>query len=176
MSSPRHRNRFSAPACFASCSTGARADARDGRFRDLSATSPGSPTGPHGQEVFVCETVTVPFPEVTDPGTGDGWVLAGGLRAARTRIREQATTYLARDRALQRLVVLQALSWGGVSQAGARRCSTRAARWRGCTPVRAPCLGVETRGDEIDLVVEYVPGRPLAELAAKIEPAAGGAA
>ena len=34
------------------------------------------------------------------------------------------------------------------------------------SPFVAPCHGVETRGDEIDLVVEYIPGRPLAELAA----------
>ena len=34
------------------------------------------------------------------------------------------------------------------------------------SPFVAPCFGVETRGDEIDLVVEYVPGRPLTELTA----------
>ncbi len=34
------------------------------------------------------------------------------------------------------------------------------------SPFVAPCYGVEIRGDEIDLVEEYVPGRPLTELTA----------
>ena len=35
------------------------------------------------------------------------------------------------------------------------------------SPYVAPCLGVETRDHEIDLIVEYVPGRPLTELTAE---------
>ncbi len=78
----------------------------------------------------------------------------------------QATTYLARDRALHRLVVLK--RYHGVTSAGRREAVLNEGRAlaRVRSPFVAPCYRVETRGDEIDLVVEYVPGRPLTELTA----------
>jgi serine/threonine protein kinase len=79
----------------------------------------------------------------------------------------QATTYLARDRALQRLVVLK--RYHGIASTG--RLEAVLNEGRALARVRSPyvatCLGVETRGHEIDLIVEYVPGRPLTELTAE---------
>ena len=51
---------------------------------------------------------------------------------------------------------------GSPRPAGARRCSTRAAPWRGSAARSSRrATGWRRRGDEIDLVVEYIPGRPL---------------
>ena len=141
---------------------------RDGRFPDLSAYLARFPDRAHTvREVFVCETVTVPFPEVTDPGTGDE---LGSSPVGYELLRElgsggQATTYLARDRALQRLVVLK--RYHGAASASRREAVLNEGRAlaRVRSPFVAPCLGVETRDNEIDLIVEYVPGRPLTELA-----------
>ena len=71
-----------------------------------------------------------------------------------------------RDRALQRLVVLK--RYHGVASPGRREAVLNEGRAlaRVRSPFVAPCYGVESRGDEIDLVVEYVPGRPLNELTA----------
>ncbi len=79
----------------------------------------------------------------------------------------QATTYLARDRALHRVVVLK--RYHGVASSGRREAVLNEGRAlaRIRSPFVAPCHGVESRGDEIDLIVEYVPGRPLTELTAK---------
>jgi serine/threonine protein kinase len=76
----------------------------------------------------------------------------------------QAVTYLARDRALQRLVVLK--RYHGAASSNRRDAVLHEGRSlaRVRSPFVAPCYGVETQGDEIDLVVEYVPGRPLTEL------------
>jgi serine/threonine protein kinase len=85
------------------------------------------------------------------------WKLAAG---------GQATAYVARDRALDRLVVLK--RYHGVTSIARRDAVLNEGRAlaRVRSPFVAPCYGVETRGDEIDLVVEYIPGRPLAELTA----------
>jgi serine/threonine protein kinase len=76
----------------------------------------------------------------------------------------QATTFLARDRALHRVVVLK--RYHGAASSGRREAVLNEGRALARIRSRfvAPCYGVETRGDQIDLVVEYVPGRPLAEL------------
>ena len=117
---------------------------------------------------FAAETVTVPYPEVTERETNtvpaapiEGYELIRQLGAG-----GQATTYLARDRALHRLVVLK--RYHGVASPGRREAVLNEGRAlaRIRSPFVAPCLGVETSGDEIDLVVEYVPGRPLTELTA----------
>ena len=85
------------------------------------------------------------------------WKLAAG---------GQATAYVARDRALDRLVVLK--RYHGVTSTARREAVLNEGRAlaRVRSPFVAPCYGVETRGAEIDLVVEYIPGRPLAELTA----------
>src|SRR5262249_49391323 len=85
----------------------------------------------------------------------------------------QAMTYLARDRALQRLVVLK--RYHGVDSAGRRDAVLNEGRAlaRIRSPFVAPCHGVENRRDEIDLVVEYIPGRPLTELTAEERADAG---
>ena len=144
---------------------------RDGRLADLGAYLARFPDRADAvREVFACETVTVPYPEATEPDD------ERGRRPPRPRATScfaqlgeggQATTYLARDRALQRLVVLKryhGVASVGPARGGAQR-GPRLARIR--SPFVAPCYGVETRGDEIDLVVEYVPGRPLTELTAE---------
>ena len=70
------------------------------------------------------------------------------------------------DRALQRLVVLK--RYHGIASPGRREAVLNEGRAlaRVRSPFVAPCFGVKTRGDEIELVVEYVPGRPLSELTA----------
>jgi len=79
----------------------------------------------------------------------------------------QAVTYLARDRALDRLVVLK--RYHGVASSERREAILNEGRAlaRIRSPFVATCYGVETRGDEIDLVEEYVPGRPLNALTAE---------
>jgi serine/threonine protein kinase len=118
--------------------------------------------------IFSAETVTEPFPEVTQDATNadperalEGYELVRQLGSG-----GQATTYLARDRALRRLVVLK--RYHGVASPGRREAVLNEGRAlaRVRSPFVAPCLGVETNGNEIDLVVEYVPGRPLTELTA----------
>jgi serine/threonine protein kinase len=78
----------------------------------------------------------------------------------------QARTYLVRDRALERLVVLK--RYHGITSAARRQVVLNEGRAlaRIRSPFVAKCYGVETRGNEIDLIVEYVPGRPIAELTA----------
>ena len=78
----------------------------------------------------------------------------------------QATTYLARDLALQRLVVLK--RYHGAASSGRREAVLNEGRSlaRVRSPFVASCHGVEARGDQIDLIVEFVPGRPLTELTA----------
>ena len=76
----------------------------------------------------------------------------------------QATTFLARDCALQRLVVLK--RYHGAASSGRREAVLNEGRALAKirSPFVAPCLGVRIQGDEIDLIVEFVPGRPLTEL------------
>lgn len=78
----------------------------------------------------------------------------------------QAVTYLARNRALQRLVVLK--RYHGAASPSRREAVLNEGRAlaRVRSPFVAPCYGVEIEGEEINLVVEYVPGRPLTELTA----------
>jgi serine/threonine protein kinase len=119
-------------------------------------------------DIFAGCTVTVPHPDETIPGmTTEPASQHEGYELLR-KIGEggQATTYLARDRALQRLVVLK--RYHGVVSPGRRDAVLNEGRAlaRVRSPFVAPCYGVENRGDEIDLVVEYIPGRPLDEGAA----------
>jgi serine/threonine protein kinase len=140
---------------------------RDGRFIDQSAYLARFPDrADEVREVFACETVTVPFPEETDPGINDE---LGSSPVGYDLLRElgtggQATTFLARDRALHRLVVLK--RYHGAASSSRREAVLNEGRAlaRVRSPFVAPCLGVETRDDEIDLVVEYVPGRSLTDL------------
>jgi serine/threonine protein kinase len=141
------------------------------------------------QEVFGCADMTAPYPEVTDPEmTAEARCLTTGYELIRELGQGgQATTYLARDRALHRLVVLK--RYHEAARSGRREAVLNEGRAlaRVRSPFVAPCYGVETHGDEIDLVVEYVPGRPLTELTAversdttrsarRIEQVAGGLA
>ena len=142
---------------------------RDGRSADLDAYLARFPDRADTvREVFAGETVTAPYPETAgsvmseEPASSpEGYELLRKLGEG-----GQATTYLARDRALQRLVVLK--RYHGVASSGRREAVLNEGRAlaRIRSPFVAPCYGVETRGDEIDLVVEYVPGRPLTELTA----------
>ena len=120
------------------------------------------------QELFAGHTVTVPHPEETVPAVTAGPASSPEGYELLRKLGEggQATTYLARDRALQRLVVLK--RYHGVASSGRREAVLNEGRAlaRVRSPFVAPCYGVETRGDEIDLVVEYIPGRPLNELTA----------
>ena len=122
------------------------------------------------REVFIGSTLSPPDPEATwslataespPSPSPEGFELLRPLGEG-----GQATTYLARDRALQRLVVLK--RYHKVASAVRREAVLNEGRAlaRVRSPFVAPCYGVESRGDEIDLVVEYVPGRPLNELAA----------
>jgi tRNA A-37 threonylcarbamoyl transferase component Bud32 len=76
----------------------------------------------------------------------------------------QASTYLARDRALQRLVVVK--RYHGVDSTSRRAAVLNEGRALARVGSRfvAQCYEVNSRGGEIDLIVEYVPGRPLSEL------------
>jgi hypothetical protein len=118
--------------------------------------------------VFAGRTVTIPRPEgaspvvVPDPTSArEGYELIRTLGTG-----GQATTYLARDLALQRLVALK--RYHGVASSGRREAVLNEGRAlaRVRSPFVAPCYEVRSRGDEIDLVVEYIPGRPLTELTA----------
>jgi serine/threonine protein kinase len=119
--------------------------------------------------LFAAEAVTVPYPEATASETREGPAspIEGYELIRQLGAGGQATTYLARDRALKRLVVLK--RYHGVGSPGRREAVLAEGRAlvRIKSPFVAPCLGVETSGDEIDLVVEYVPGRPLTELTAE---------
>jgi serine/threonine protein kinase len=118
--------------------------------------------------VYSAETVTVPYPEATEreTTTGSSCPIEGYELIRELGAGGQATTYLARDRALHRLVVLK--RYHGVASPGRREAVLNEGRAlaRVRSPFVAPCLGVETNGNEIDLVVEYVPGRPLTDLTA----------
>jgi serine/threonine protein kinase len=102
-----------------------------------------------------------PEPDTEPDASAEGYELLRELGSG-----GQATTYLARDRALERLVVLK--RYHGVASPGRREAvlSEGRALARIRSPFVARCLGVEARGDAIDLVVEYVPGRPLSDLTA----------
>jgi len=142
---------------------------RDGRFADLDAYLARFPERANTvREVFAGDTVAVPDREVTGSVTSnelasspEGYELIRKLGGG-----GQAATYLARDRALQRLVVLK--RYHGVACSSRREAVLNEGRAlaRVRSPFVAPCYGVETRGDEIDLVGEYVPGRSLTELTA----------
>ncbi len=140
---------------------------RDGRLADLGAyLARFADRTDTVREVFACKTVTLPYPEKTEPApasdadaASEGYELLRELGSG-----GQATTFLARDRALQRLVVLK--RYHGAASSGRREAVLNEGRAlaRIRSPFVAPCYGVEARCDEIDLVVEYVPGRPLNEL------------
>jgi serine/threonine protein kinase len=142
---------------------------RDGRSADLDAYLARFPDRHDTiRQIFTGATATVSCPDVTQPittgepaSTLEGYELIRMLGAG-----GQATTYVARDRALERLVVLK--RYHGVATAGRREAVLNEGRAlaRVRSPFVAPCYGVETRGDEIDLVVEYIPGRPLVALTA----------
>jgi len=141
----------------------------DGRRADLDAYLARFPERADTvREVFAGGTVAVSDREVTGAMTNqepasspEGYELLRELGKG-----GQATTYLARDRALQRLVVLKC--YHGVARSARREAVLNEGRAlaRVRSPFVAPCYGVEPRGDEIDLVEEYVPGRPLTELTA----------
>ncbi len=142
---------------------------RDGRAADVDAYLARFPTQPDTvREVFNMSTVPACDPDATACVTTvvpasptEGYELIRRLGEG-----GQATTYLARDRALNRLAVLK--RYHGVASSGRSEAVLNEGRAlaRVRSPFVAPCYGVETRGDEIDLVVEYVPGRPLTELTA----------
>ncbi len=137
----------------------------DGRPADLDAyMARFSDRADQVGEVLGCETVTTPFPEATEPGTTEPGIrtratscFANSGRAARPRLiwlgTEPCTAWWCSSD-----------TTGSPLPAGATQCSTRAGAARIRSPFVAPCHGVETRADEIDLIVEYVPGRPLTEL------------
>jgi len=142
---------------------------RDGRSADLNAYLARFPDRAETvREVFGGETVTAPCGETVGPVVGEGQAASPEGYELLRALGEggQATTYLARDRALQRLVALK--RYHGVASVGRREAVLNEGRAlaRVRSPFVAPCYGVECRGDEIDLVVEYVPGRPLSELTA----------
>jgi serine/threonine protein kinase len=137
----------------------AEADAYLARFPDQAATV---------LEVFDGNTVTAPNREATGPmmieepaSSPESYDILRTLGKG-----GQATTFLARDRALKRLVVFK--RYHGVASLGRREAVLNEGRAlaRVRSPFVAPCYGVDSRDDEIDLVVEYVPGRPLTELTA----------
>jgi len=142
---------------------------RDGRFAELDAYLARFPDRADTvRELFADQTVASSFREVTGAvqseeraSAPEGYELLRKLGSG-----GQATTYLARDLALQRLVVLKRYHGAGSSGRREAVLSEGRALARVRSPFVAPCYGVETRGDEIDLVVEYVPGRRLAELRA----------
>jgi tRNA A-37 threonylcarbamoyl transferase component Bud32 len=143
---------------------------RDGRHADPDAYLARFPDQAHTVlEVFAAHnTATAPYPDETGEMIAeDSAVSPAGYDILRTLGKGgQATTFLARDRALKRLVVLK--RYHGVASSGRREAVLNEGRAlaRVRSPFVAPCYGVETRGDEIDLVVEYIPGRPLTELTA----------
>jgi|GEM_PF-1876354 len=141
----------------------------DGRLADLDAYLARFPDRADTvRDVFAGDTVVVPDREVTGSVTNNELTSSPkGYEILRELGKGgQATTYLARDRALQRLVVLK--RYHGVACSSRREAVLNEGRVlaRVRSPFVAPCYGVETRGDEIDLVGEYVPGRPLTELTA----------
>jgi tRNA A-37 threonylcarbamoyl transferase component Bud32 len=142
---------------------------RDGRPTELDAYLARFPDQANTvREVFELASATLPVGETAAPATGaERTTLPEGYELLR-QLGEggQAMTFLARDRALQRLVVLK--RYHGVDSAGRREAVLAEGRAlaRVRSPFVAPCHGVENRSDEIDLVVEYVPGRPLTELSA----------
>src|SRR5262249_34710073 len=86
----------------------------------------------------------------------------------------QGSTFLARDPDLGHLVVLKRYHGGSVAHAAAleegqalRRVSSRHT---------AQCQGVERDGAQLYLIMEYVPGRSLAEVMAAARPGSGAAA
>jgi serine/threonine protein kinase len=142
---------------------------RDGRTPDLTAYLARVPgQADTVREIFGFVGATVPCGETTAPATADdrrppaeGYELIRKLGEG-----GQAITYLARDCALQRLVVLK--RYHGVASSSRREAVLNEGRAlaRIRSPFVAPCFGVDNRCDEIDLVVEYIPGRPLTELPA----------
>lgn len=113
-------------------------------------------------------TATATWGQTTTPGTGPDTCsdVAGYEIIRKLGGGGQAVTYLARDRALRRLVVLK--RYHGAASSSRREAVLNEGRAlaRVKSPFVAPCYGVEPQGDEMDLVVEYVPGRPLTELTA----------
>jgi serine/threonine protein kinase len=143
---------------------------RDGRPAELDAYLARFPDrATTVREILIGLSETAPDPEApaTITSSKEPSASAEGYELIR-KLGEggQATTYLARDRALQRLVVLK--RYHGVATSSRREAVLNEGRAlaRVRSPFVAPCYGVETRDDRIDLVVEYVPGRPLTELTA----------
>jgi serine/threonine protein kinase len=116
------------------------------------------------RQVFANLTNTRTDPDATDAtegpsapaASGEGYELIRALGKG-----GQATTYLARDLALHRLVVLKRYH---AVDSGSRRdavLSEGRALARVRSPYVAPCYGVKIENDEIDLIEEYIPGRTL---------------
>jgi tRNA A-37 threonylcarbamoyl transferase component Bud32 len=76
----------------------------------------------------------------------------------------QASTYLARDTSLQRVVVLKRYHSSRTPDGREAVLSEGRSLVRVRSPYVAPCHGVEFEGDETILVVEHIPGRTLAKL------------
>jgi tRNA A-37 threonylcarbamoyl transferase component Bud32 len=142
---------------------------RDGRAADLEPYIARFPARADTvRDAYIGTITTAPCGETVGPAMDEGQSASPEGYELLRKLGEggQATTYLARDRALQRLVALK--RYHGVASSGRREAVLN--EGRALARVRssfvAPCYGVESRGDEIDLVVEYVPGRPLTELTA----------
>ncbi|MFI5455330.1 MAG: hypothetical protein ACHRXM_07735 [Isosphaerales bacterium] len=130
---------------------------RDGRSADLNAYLARFPDRAETvRDVFGGETVTAPCGETVGPVMGEEQAASPEGYELLRKLGEggQATTYLARDRALQRLVALK--RYHGIASVGRREAVLNEGRAlaRVRSPFVAPCYGVETRDDEIDLVVE----------------------
>ena len=114
------------------------------------------------RQVFAIAGMTEPFPGVTEPGMTKE---LGSSPTGYELIRElgkggQATTYLARGPTPSAPHWLCSSDTTGSARRageGSAQRGPRLARFREI-PFVAPCYGVESRGEEIDLVVEYVPG------------------
>ncbi len=78
----------------------------------------------------------------------------------------QAMTFLARDRALQRQVVLKCYRRGAAAALREAVLNEGRALARIHSRYVAQCYDIEAQGDEILLVMEYVPGKPLSALSA----------
>lgn len=142
---------------------------RDGRFASLDAYLARFPDQPDivrdaftgGTVAAACQELSGSVTSVESASSTEGYEILHILGEG-----GQATTYLARDRALHRLVVLKRYHELASSSRREAVLNEGRALARVHSPFVATCFEVEARGDEIDLVVEYVPGRPLTELTA----------